>query len=208
MYAAYLFSMVLGGSFMLLAIFGDIFGSDASDLDFDADVDADFQLEADVDADVDVDAHGHADTAAAKIFSFRTIVYALFGFGAVGWLLTQLGFVPAAPVTIAYAAGGGLVSGTLVQRVFTWLKRTDTGLHEADDSFIGLPGDVVLPLGGGSPGSVAIERGDRRHRLRALPHPGAPDDVPLEAWKNVVVVEMKDGVAYVVPSDEDLKALP
>jgi len=202
MYAAYLFSVVLGGGLLLLSLFGDLLGSHAGDLQLDGDIDID------IDIDVDVDADAHVDHSATKILSFRMISYALFGFGAVGWLLTQAGFVPGAASTVTYAATAGVVSGALVQRVFAYLRRTETGMLEPDDSFAGLPGQVTVPLGGGTAGGVAVERGGRRLTLRALPHSTATVSRPPEDWKDVVVVEMKDGIAYVVPTDADLTALP
>lgn len=198
MYAAYLFSVVLGGGLLLLSVLGDILGGDTIDVEIDLDADTDLALDADSDM----------DGSASKILSIRTVVYALFGFGAVGTLLTKIGFVAAAPTTIAYAAIGGLVSGAMVQKAFAYLRRTESGLLESDDSYIGLPATVTLPLGGGSAGNIAVQRGDRRHTLRALPHASVDPDAVPEGWKSVVVVEMKDGVAYVAPTEGDLDALP
>ena len=207
MYAAYLFSVVLGGGLLMLSLLGNIFGGDASDLELEAD----FDIGGDVDVDVDVDFDADADAdhgSASKILSMRTVTYALFGFGAVGWLLSAGGFAANAPSTIAYAATAGLASGTLVNQVFAYLKRSETGIHHPDDSFVGLAGEVTVPLGGGSVGRVAVERGARRYKLRALPHSSVEATNPPGEWRTVVVVEMKDGVAYVAPADDDLKALP
>ena len=200
MYAAYLFSAVLGGGLLLLSLLGDLLGSDAVELELDADIDMDMDMDVDADSDI-----GHA---AAKILSIRTLTYTLFGFGAVGWLLSRGGLAPEAASTITYAAIGGLISGTLVNRAFGYLRGTETGMIAHDDSFVGLAGEVTLRLGDGSAGSVAVQRGTRRHTLRALPHASVRTGAPPEKWHNVVVVEMKDGVAYVAPSDEDLTALP
>ena len=202
MYAAYLFSVVLGGGLLLLSLLGDLLGSDTLELEFEADIDLD------VDMDVDLDADAHVGHAAAKILSIRTLTYTLFGFGAVGWLLSLGGFAPEAASTITYAVIGGLLSGTLVNRVFRYLRGTETGMIHQDDTFVGLAGEVTLRLGDGSTGSVAIEQGDRRHTLRALPHASVQTGAPPEEWHSVVVVEMKNGVAYVAPSDDDLTALP
>ena len=74
---------------------------------------------------------------------------------------------------------------------------------------MGLAGEVItLRLGDGSAGRVAVKRGARRLTLRALPHASVRSGGAAKEWHNVVVVEMKDGVAYVAPSDEDLTALP
>lgn len=205
MYAAYLFSVILGGGLLVLSLVGNVLGGGDLDVDFDGDLDLD--LAAD---DLELDAGADTDHSASKILSIRTLTYTLFGFGATGWLLTTGGALPGAISTVGYAVFGGLLSGTVVNRAFAWLRRTETGLLESDDSLTGLPGSVVLPLGGGSVGSVAIERGGRRRTFRALPHPSAGEAAGQnpDSWQHVVVVEMKNGVAYVVPSDTDLTALP
>jgi hypothetical protein len=205
MYAAYLFSAVLGGGLLLLSLLGNLLGGDALEIEFDADADFDFDIDVD---DLELGADHDVDHAASKILSIRTLTYAVSGFGAVGWLLSRMGAVPAAPSTITYAIVGGVVSGTLVNRAFGYLRRTETGRVEADDAFAGLAGRVTLPLGDGSAGKVAIKRRARRYTLRALPHASAKAGIPLSEWQNVVVVEMKNGVALVVPSDQDLTALP
>lgn len=201
MYAAYVFSVVLGGGLLALSLLGNLLGADAVEIELETDFDIAVE---DLDLDVDTD----VDHSASKILSIRTLTYTLFGFGAVGWLMSGAGAVPAAPGTIAYAVVGGLVSGTLVNRAFAYLRRTETGLLEGDDSFAGLAGQVTLPLGGGTTGKVAISRGSRRYTLRALPHSSAGSDTPPDEWQNIVVIEMKDGVAYVAPSEEDLTYLP
>jgi hypothetical protein len=211
MYAAYVFSLVLGGGFLLVSVLGDILGGDASDMAFDADVDVDVDLDIDVHADVDVhgDVDAHHDMAlVSKVFSFRMVVYTLFGFGAVGWLMTKGGFAPAAPITLASSIVGGIASGALVQSVFNYLKRTDSGQHTREDAFVGLPAVVTLPLGGNSAGNIAVELDARRLTLRALPYDGDVPDGVMETWKHVVIVDMRDGVARVAPVDEDLRALP
>jgi hypothetical protein len=203
MYAAYLFSVVAGGGLLLLSLLGDLLGSDAVEIELEGDLDIGID-----DLDLDFDADSDVDHSASKILSIRTLTYAMFGFGAVGWVLSYLGFAPAAPLTITYAGVGGLASGALVNQAFAYLRRTETGMLEEDSSFVGLAGDVTLRLGGGSTGNVAIERGGRRHTLRALPHASVDAGVPPKDWKSVVVVEMKDGVAHVAPTEQDLKALP
>jgi hypothetical protein len=200
MYAAYVFSVVLGGGLLLLSLLGNVLGGDALEIELETDFDVGVD-------DLDLEAGSDVDHSASKILSIRTLTYTLFGFGAVGWLMTRMGALPAAPSTIAYAVVGGLVSGTLVNRAFAYLRRTETGLLEGDDSFAGLAGQITLPLGGGSTGNVAVERGGRRYTLRALPHSSARAGSPPDSWQHVVVVEMKDGVAYVAPSDQDLTAL-
>ena len=196
MYAAYLFSVVLGGGLLLLSLLGGLLGGDAVELELEAEIDIDF------DADTEV------DYSASKILSIRTLTYTLFGFGAVGWLLSRGGLAPEAASTITYAAIGGMISGTLVNRAFGYLRGTETGMIERDDSFVGLAGEVTLRLGDGSSGSVAVEQGGRGGTPSAPCRTRACKQARRQTSGSVVVVEMKDGVAYVAPSDDDLTALP
>jgi hypothetical protein len=99
------------------------------------------------------------------------------------------------------AAGSGLFSGALVTTLFRWLKRSESGERQEETSFVGLPGRMSLPIGEGGLGKVRIERGDRVHELLARPFDDAADP---SGWTRVVVVDVKDGRALVVPETEGL----
>lgn len=210
----YLFCLVLGGGLAALSVLGDALDLGA-DVDVDApDVDA---AGAGVDADADLveagmeagdaaaealsGAEGEApDADAEKVFSLRGLVYALFGFGLAGTALGGLGWSPAAPATLAFSALAGAGSGWVTTRLVNWLRRSETGSHPGESSFEGRPGRVVLPLAPGSPGRVKVRRGERSYELRALPYdPGADG---ARGWEEVVVVEMREGTAYVSPVDD------
>lgn len=215
MLAAYIFCLVTGGGLLLLSLLGDVLGDAGGDLGVDASADVHFELDhGGVDAGTfdtgtgDVDVHGDSGDQlhASKILSIRTLTYTLFGFGAVGTLLSLVGssgFL----TTLAFAVTGGLLSGALVTTVFDYLRATDTGAQVSDDTFVGLSGTVTLPLSATTAGAVAVQRGQRRITLRALPHPSVGDADPA-GWKSVVVVEMDRGVARVAPVGEDLSLEP
>jgi len=197
MLTAYVFSLVVGGGFMALSVLGDLFGgADVGDVDVDLDVDLD------VDVDMDVDSGG-AGAGAFKILSLRTVVYALFGFGAVGTSLTRVWGAEAALQTAVYATVGAALTGLVGSVFFGFMKRSATGDRLGDSSFVGLSGKVTLPLSAGSAGQVTVFRGDRGYRLRALAH-GSVEDGDPGTWANVVVVEMDGGVARVIPVDDPL----
>lgn len=222
MLSVYIFSLVLGGSFLLVSILGDVFDADA---DFDSDFDADLSLDAGdavdaieaVDAGDAMDAAEAADvdvadgsdvargTAAAKIFSIRGAIYGLFGFGAVGSAVSWLGQSGSMATFIA-AVVGGVLTGGMVTILFNWLKATSESNRRGDTGFVGLRGTITLPVGEGSVGRVVVERGGRRVTLRALPWPGAEGDA--DGWREVVVMEMHRGVAHVAPIEEDLALGP
>ena len=195
MLTIYLFSVILGGGLLLLSVLGGD-GGDA-DLDFDA------GLDAGIDTDFDGGGDAGSEPGASKIFSIRSAIYALFGFGATGSLLTwfSVGMVP----TLAASVVTGLGAGALIGAVFSWLEKTDSGQHPGNDGLIGLTGRVTLPVTPSSAGTVIVSRGGGREiHLRALPHAsgeGAP-----ETWTQVIVVEIDpSGVARVAPfSPEEL----
>lgn len=204
MLALYLFSVIIGGGFLLLSVLG---GGGEGDLDLDGGIDLDLGGDLDFDGDAldgAVDLDGGPDDAASRIFSIRTVVYALFGFGATGTVLTQLGV--GLFTTLAFAVVGGIASGLLVSLVFQYLVKTESGAHLGDSSLVGLDGVVTLPIDEVRAGTVMVERGGRRFALRALPHTSTEGD-PAQ-WSRVIVVEMEGGVARVAPLDADeLEAL-
>jgi hypothetical protein len=224
MVAFYVFSLVLGGGFLGLSLLGDIFGGHAGvDLSTDTSVDTDLGLDAHLEADtgsLDGDAGpgevdqmhlegghgvgdaGHAASIASKIFSIRTVTYSLFGFGAVGTLLTYV-FHAGSPVTAAFAVAGGVVSGTIINAAFGWVRRSESGSLAGEDTYSGHSGHITLPIAG-TGGKVVVEHLGHTVELRALPHPGALDQGDPSGWRSVVVVEMKKGVALVAPVSKDL----
>lgn len=228
MVAFYVFSLVLGGGFLGLSLLGDILGGHGDvDLSTDATLDTDVGLDAHLEVDAghfDADA-GHLDTdagsveashpgvgegggahgtqVASKIFSIRTVTYALFGFGAVGTLLTWVLPATSSAVTAGFAVAGGILSGTLVNVAFGWVRRSESGAVQGEDAFVGHAGRVTLPITR-SGGKVVVERLGHSVELRALPHPSALDQGDPSTWKSVVVVEMRRGVALVAPVSQEL----
>jgi hypothetical protein len=180
--ALYFFCLVLGGGFLLVSVLG----GDGGDLEVDADLDLD---------------SGDAthDSAASRIFSLRTLVYGLFGFGATGAALTALGASTLS--AFVFALAGGALAGVVVGTLFHYLGATESGAAPLDQALIGLTGRVTLPLTTDSPGAIAVERGARRTTLRALPHASAGGDPA--SWRRVVVVDVEGSVVRVAPLEGD-----
>ncbi len=212
MFALYVFSLVLGGGFLALSLMGGLFGAhgdlggDAGGLHGDLGGHTDVSgfgghLHGDAAGGHDHDAGSHGGVA-AKIFSVRTIAYSLFGFGAVGTSLTLL-WAGGSPLgTGALAVGTGLLSGSLINLAFAWVRRSEAGELGGEDEWDGHTGRVILPIAG-SGGLVRVERAGREVELRALPHPSALGRGDPSRWKSVVVVEMEHGVARVAPLDDE-----
>lgn len=173
MFALYLFALVLGGGLLLFSLVGD------------------------ADGDANHSGHGHD---AAKFLSLRTLTYFLFVFGGVGAVLSRTWHWAAAPLVLVAAIAGGLLVGSAVSYAFNYLRRTDSGARESEDSFIGLTGRVTLPIGPSGRGKVMVERGGRTFELTARPLETA--GTPPTHWSSVIVVEMNRGTAVVAPMDD------
>jgi hypothetical protein len=212
----YVFSLVLGGGFLALSVFGDLFGGH-SDVDMDADLggfDGHLELDAGgMEMDVghlDVDA-SHAELSAdaghlaTKILSIRTVCYSLFGFGAVGTLLT-FAWTQNPFLTAAFAMVGGISSGAVINSAFGFVRRSESGEIQGERSYAGAQGRVIIPIKAEVQGRVVVERAGRRVKLRALPHPSAQGDP--STWTRVFVVDMEKGVALVAPFEEGMLLEP
>ena len=180
MFSLYLFSLIVGGSMIVFSLVG---GHDSHGGHFG---DAGHH-----------DVHGHE---AAKWFSLRTLTYFLFVFGGVGAVLTKTWNVATMPLILLLAAVSGLGVGAIVSFAFNYLRSTDSGVREADDSFVGLTGTVSLPIGSGGMGKVLVRTGDRTYELIARPRDAADKNAPQ--WKSVIVVDMNRGTALVTPLDD------
>lgn len=196
----YLFFLVLCGGLALVSIFGDFMDAEVGEMDTDVDFDA--ELDGGAALEVEAESIGEADAEAAKILSLRGLLYTLMGFGLTGTALSLAGADPGAAVTVAVSAGAGLASGWAVTRLMTWLRSSESGERAPDSTFEGRLGRMRLPMGEASTGRVRIRRGERTYDLRALPHPSAGSEGDPGTWTNVMVVEVRDGVALVIPADE------
>lgn len=218
----YVFALVLGGGFLGISLLGDLVGGHG-DVDFSSDValDGDISLDAHLDADAgaletdvghtEVDtvhagadgAGAHGSNVAAKVFSIRTVTYSLFGFGAVGTLLTYVFRVDAPGTVAAFAVTGGVLSGALINAAFGWVRRSESGAVVGEVTFSGHSGRVTLPVTPAG-GKVVVEHLGKEVELRALPHPSTLGQGDPSTWTSVLVVEMKKGVAFVAPMEREL----
>jgi len=198
---AYLFCLVLGGGLAVLSILGDVLDLGADEVDAAVDPGGGADV-ADADLDAAEATAGDVDSDAEKIFSLRGLVYGLFGFGLTGTVLGWLGFPPAGGTTVGLSAGAGLMSGWLTARVVGWIRRSESGARQGEGSFEGRVGRVVLPVGRDSPGRVRVRRGTRTYDLRARAYEAPEAGEDTTEWDEVVVVEMRDGIAYVAPVED------
>ena len=177
----YLFSLLVGGGLLLAGTVGS--GDHVHD------------------GDVDHVAHEGGHGNAAEFLSLRTLTYFLFVFGGIGSVLTWK-WDAAGILIFALAAVAGLGVAAIAAASFGYLRRTDSGSRDSEDSFVGLSGSVVVPIEGGRVGKVQVVRGDRTFELLARPFNDNADD--MSSWKSVIVVEMSRGTALVTPIDDPL----
>lgn len=178
----YDFTLIVGGGLTVLSFMSDVFDSE---LDMDGD-------------------GGVGEASFGKLLATYGLLYFCLGFGATGTLLALV--VGVAPTLhLAGALVAGTLCGTGAAKLLHWLKRNDTGQLPGDASWSGSYGTMLLPAAPASPGEVRVSRGHREVRLRALPHASWEQEgggVDPAEWRSVMVVEVKDGIAFVVPSEE------
>lgn len=136
-----------------------------------------------------------------QFLSLRTLTYFLFVFGGVGALLSATWPRATAPLILLLATVSGAGTGALAAALFGYLRRTESGNRESDESFVGLAGTIVVPIAGAQVGKVRVQRGDRSFELLARPFDSDPERDPA-SWTTVVVIEMRRGVALVSPVDD------
>lgn len=182
MISLYLFSLLVGGGLLIAASVG------SGDHGHDGHIGHDGPHQG---------GHGNA----AQFLSLRTLTYFLFAFGGVGSVLTWKWDV-AGILIFALSALAGLGVAAITAASFEYLRRTDSGGRDSEDSFVGLSGRVVVPIGSGGMGKVQVVRGDRTFELLARPFDGNAGG--MSNWKSVIVVEMSRGTALVTPIDDPL----
>ena len=120
----YLISLIVGGFFVLLSLFG---GAD-SDADFDVDGDFDLDLDADLDADVDIGSGG----GLVDLLSIRALFLFAAFFGLTGILLGMTGTIEPMRLILSIATGGitGLGGNYLIKRVGYRVVSSDISLSD------------------------------------------------------------------------------
>ncbi|MEX0908643.1 MAG: hypothetical protein WDZ58_02665 [Gemmatimonadaceae bacterium] len=171
MLSLYLFAVLLGGGLLLFSLLGG-------------------------DSDADVDAFDSGNPM--QYLSLRTLTYFLFVFGGVGAILTWSWTRAAALLVLPVAVAAGVLVAALASATFGYIRRTNSGDRDSEQTFVGLTGRVSVAMGEGGLGKVLVHRGDRVHELLARPFDAATGYV---FGTSVVVVEMNHGTALVTPID-------
>lgn len=174
------FALVAGAGLLALPLLGDVFDVGAAD------------------------GHGHAGAHEAadgmKILSLRNASYFLFGFGAVGVLLSWFWHGAYLLLTAAAAGATGLGAAAISALIFGYVRRTHSGDIPGDSTLRGLVGTVTLPISAGGTGKIVVARSGREYEILARPFD--PESIDAERWSSVVVVEIDNGIALVAPYTE------
>lgn len=189
MFSVYAFLLIVTGILLLVSILSDFTDADVGDAD------------TDVDADTGVDTDGSGvDYHPSQVFSIRGLIYFGFGFGLTGVLLHLWYDGEAWALTLMLATMVGITSAFFATILIAWLKSSESGGTLRDSGYVGLSGKMSVPFGDGGVGRVVVIRNGQSIELAAHPYEDTEGD-PKD-WRSVVVVEMRNGRAYVAPGDD------
>lgn len=193
--AVYLISLIVGGFFVLLSIFGGGDSDADADADLDFDADADFDAELDFDGDADFDGDIGSGVGFVDLLSVRALFLGAAFFGLTGTLLNLISF--GEPFTAIVAAIMGIVIGLGGNYIIKSIGYKHVSSDVSSRTLQGKTAKVLLPFEGAQQGKIALVANGQRLQIRAASLDG---DVPLsfEQDEEVVVVKMDGAVAKVV----------
>ncbi len=190
----YLISLIVGGFFVLLSIFGG--GDHETDHELHIDVDGD------LDGDVDSGGFSGLDTdhelGFVDLLSIRALFLFAAFFGLSGTLLGAVG--TAEPLTAALSIFTGLSVGLGGNYLIKKFAYEQVSSQISSDDLKGRTAKVILPFGGVNNGKIQLEAGGKRMQLTAKMFEGEPDE-SLDLNDQVVVVRMDGRIAEVVKPD-------
>lgn len=201
MLTLYLVCLAFGGILLLVSVFAGELGGDA-DVDFGHDVGFGHDVDVgghDLDGGHVGDHDGQTLHTVFQYVSFRAVVFFLAFFGLTGAVLTWLG--SAWVVTLVVSIGMGVVSGGGIQWVIGYLQRTESGQGFDLKQLEGSRARVLLECTRAQRGKISVDIRERTMQLLALVAEEASRD-RFASGDTVIVVSVRDGVAYV--SGEDL----
>ncbi len=201
MNSVYLISLIVGGFFVLLSIFG----GGETDTDVDADVDMDIDFDADMDVDVDADMDGGLDVGAdhdlgagvgfIDLLSVRALFLFAAFFGLTGVLLNLVG--TGEPLAAILSIGTGLLCGLGGNFLIKRFAYASVSSNVTSKELRGRTAHVLLPFGAKDRGKITVVSKGRKLQLIARPL----DDESTEAFsqgEEVVIVRIDGTIAEVV----------
>ena len=201
METVYWISLIVGGFFVLLSIFGGADSEADADVDFDADVDVDFDVDTDVDfdADADADVHvGHGGVGAGPgfidLFSLRALFLFAAFFGLTGVLLSLINTGEPVAALLSFLTGAivGLGGNYVIKRIgYAHISSTVTAID-----LKGRTGKVIIPFDNTDQGKITLV--SKGQRLQLVARAFEEEDEVFEPGDEVVVVRVDGRVVEVV----------
>lgn len=182
----YLVSLLVGGFFVLLSIFG---GDAEMDAEVDIDIDGDFDFDGEAGSDIG------AGGGLVDLLSVRALFLFAAFFGLTGKVLTWAGSDPTLTAILATTMGlvVGLGGNYLIKRVGYAQVSSAVAAHELK----GVTGKVLLPFSGTEKGKIKLIVKGNEVRLIAK----SLDESSQESFNQgdeIVVVRNENGIAEVV----------
>lgn len=195
--SVYLISLIVGGFFVLLSIFGggDHDADADSDFDFEADTDVDFDL--DFDGDLDADAHLDFDAGVGfvDLLSIRALFLFAAFFGLTGVTLGALG--TAEPMNGILSAMTGLAIGLGGNWFIKRFAYQEVSSQMTASELKGRTATVLLPMEGAQNGRILIDTGERKMQITArLFEPDTAETV--SEGDEVVILKIDGRIAEII----------
>lgn len=194
----YLISLIVGGFFVLLSIFGG--GDHETDADHDLSFEADHDVEFDLDGDLDLDHDFGADAGPGLVdlFSIRALFLFAAFFGLTGVSLGAFG--TAEPMNAVLSAITGMIVGLGGNWFIKRFAYQQVSSQVSAASLKGRTARVLLPMEGDQNGRIQLEAGGRKLQFTArLFEPEQAE--ALAQGDEVVVLNMDGRVAEVIKPD-------
>jgi len=187
--SVYLISLIVGGFFVLLSIFGG--GDHEADADTDLDFDSDFDGDLDAAAHLDYDAGvGFVDLLSIRALFLFAAFFGLTGvtLGALGTAEPMNGFLSAMTGLAIGLGGNWFIKRFAYQEVSSHMKATELK---------GRTATVLLPMEGAQKGRILVDTGERKLHITArLFEPDA--DETISEGDEVVILNIDGRVAEII----------
>ena len=140
--------------------------------------------------------HGLFDGISIDGFDFlhpMTLVSAVTLFGGIGLMLTKYTSNSEIAVGIISGTGAALFAVLIFFIYVKPMKNTESSIGYSMAELVGRPGEVTIPIPAGGYGEVEVRFGSQKTYQIAA----AYDDVDIPSGTHVIVVEVREGTAYV-----------
>ena len=210
LYGLYITSAIVGWVLVgLMVAFG---GDTGMDVDTDIDLDVDLDLDLDLDLDVEFESPDGLDVSGVGstldsfgeivlgMLSIRSMLFFAAGFGGAGLLATWMSGSSFAALPFAIAAGviGSYANSALMK----WMRGSELDSQLQKSDIAGSSGKVVVPVGPGQKGRIAIQIGDRPIMMVAQSYNDKSGD-QLAVGDSVVIIDTDErGTALVARLDD------